>query len=171
METIRIQFVVIALHLCVGYANVYKYRSITMLLILSLGFYTGLEGISIGVEDNEAHPWRSLPLYKIYVAPGMGFLLFKLFPDMPFCAPIAYLLASFAACPFGIAIGTRIDATTEGKIADCIFVINAGFAFGIFIYDTMQTVSKGFKPRKTDYLRVFASGLAGVGVLAVMFLV
>ncbi|MCL7051486.1 hypothetical protein MKW94_012745 [Papaver nudicaule] len=167
METIRL--VIIALNMCI--ANAYKYPVVTMLLILSLCFYTGLEGISIGVEDKDAHPWRSLPLYKLYMAPGMGYVLFNLLPDRPFRGPIAYLLASIVACPVGVAIGTRIDATTEGKIADCIFVINAGFGFGVFIYDTIQTVSKGLKPRKPDYWRAFASGLAGVGVFAVMFLV
>ncbi|MCL7051485.1 hypothetical protein MKW94_012744 [Papaver nudicaule] len=170
MEVVHIQLVIFVINTCIGLATLYKSPLITMLLILSLSLYSGLEGIAIGVEDNQADPWRSLwdiPLYKLQLAIGMGSALFKLFADRPFLASLAYLLVSIVASPIGVAIGTRIDATTESKVADRMFVINAGFATGIFFYDAIQNVYNGSKPRKPDYLRVFASGLAGVGVLAV----
>ncbi|MCL7031617.1 hypothetical protein MKW94_012793 [Papaver nudicaule] len=160
-----IQSFIILLNMCIGLATMCKYRLITMFLILSLSLYSGLEGISIGVQDDQADPWRSLvdvPVYKLCTAFGMGLALFKFLPDRPFVAPIAYLLAYIAASPVGVSIGTRIDATTEGKFADWILVITGGLAFGVFICD-----KKDKKLGKPDYLRVFGLGLLGVGVMAV----
>lgn len=131
-----------------------------------------MEGIAVGVADNEADAWTSLwnvSLPKIIAAVTMGTGLFELLPDRPYLASVAYLSASFVSTPIGVAIGTRIDAVTQAAVADWIFVTTAGCIGGIYVYDTaLYVLSKNNKRLKPSFLGGFASVVLGVGVAAVI---
>ncbi|XP_026388753.1 zinc transporter 2-like [Papaver somniferum] len=168
-----VQSLIFGMNVVIGASISFKFSSvITMVLILLLGVCSGLEGIAVGIADNEANAWTSLwnvSLPKMIAAVTFGTGLFELLPDRPYLASIAYLSASFISTPIGVAIGTRIDAATQAAVAEWIFVFTAGCIGGIYVYDTaLYGLSKRNKRLKPSFLGVFASVLVGVGVAAVI---
>ncbi|KAI3930236.1 hypothetical protein MKW92_048940 [Papaver armeniacum] len=166
-----VQSMIFGLNMVIGASIVYKFASVViMVFVLLLGVYSGLEGIAVGVADNEANAWTSLwnvSLPKLIAAVTMGTGLFELLPDNPYFASLAYLSASFVSTPIGVAIGTRIDAATQAAVAEWIFVFTAGCIGGIYVYDTaLFGLSKRNRRLKPNFFGGFASVVIGVGVAA-----
>ncbi|MCL7027315.1 hypothetical protein MKW94_008083 [Papaver nudicaule] len=127
VETIRLM--IGGMNFFIAVATNLKYPALAMVLIVLFGLYSGLEGIAIGVADNQTDPWASLwnkSLVDILIAIVMGNGLFKLIPDKPFLAPFVYWFLFIVSTPIGIGIGVRIDASTERAVTDWIFAVSSG---------------------------------------------
>ncbi|XP_026460722.1 zinc transporter 2-like [Papaver somniferum] len=168
-----VQSLIFGMNMCIGATIFFKLTSvITMVLILLLGVYSGLEGIAVGIADNEANAWSSLwnvSLPKMIAAVTFGTGLFELLPDRPYLASVAYLSASFVSTPIGVAIRTHIDAATQAQVADWIFVFTTGAIGGIYVYDTaLYVLFRGTKRAKPSLFGGFVSVVIGMGVAAVI---
>ncbi|KAG2678230.1 hypothetical protein I3843_12G135800 [Carya illinoinensis] len=150
----------------------------SILLIVALCFHSVFEGIAIGVADTKANAWKALwtiTLHKIFAAIAMGIALLRMIPNRPLLSCAAYAFAFAISSPIGVAIGIVIDATTQGAVADWIFVISMGLACGVFIYVSINhLLAKGYIPQKTvtadtSSLKFFAV-LLGIGVIAVVMI-
>ncbi|RZC86679.1 hypothetical protein C5167_030030 [Papaver somniferum] len=158
------QNLIIQINMSIGASILLKVPSTTMILMLVLCLYSVLEGIAVGVADNETDAWIYLwtvPLHQIMTAIANAIALLKLLPHRPFLATLVYLSVFLVSTPIGVAIGVRIDSTTQGKIEDWIVLITSGSIAGIFVYECFKP------PQKPCYLGAFASILLCVGVAAV----
>ncbi|KAK2967270.1 hypothetical protein RJ640_004836 [Escallonia rubra] len=149
----------------------------SMLLIVALCFHSIFEGIAIGVAETKRDAWKALwtvSLHKIFAAIAMGIALLKIVPDRPLLSCVAYAFAFAISSPIGVAIGIIIDATTQGTVADWIFAISMGLACGVFIYVSINHLSKGYTPKKPVLVDTpsyrFLAVLLGVGVIAVVMI-
>ncbi|GMN37869.1 hypothetical protein TIFTF001_042708 [Ficus carica] len=63
-----------------------------------------------------------------------------------------YALAVAILSPIGVLIGITIDSTTQGPMADWIFMISTGLACGVFIYVSIShLLAKGYTTKKTGH--------------------
>ncbi|KAF3971100.1 hypothetical protein CMV_005265 [Castanea mollissima] len=97
----------------------------SILLIVALCFHSVFEGIAIGVAETKDDAWKALwtiSLHKIFAAIAMGIALLRMIPNRPFLSCAAYAFAFAISSPIGVTIGIIIDATTQGAVADWIFL-------------------------------------------------
>ena len=98
----------------------------SILLIVALCFHSVFEGIAIGVAETKDDAWKALwtiSLHKIFAAIAMGIALLRMIPNRPFLSCAAYAFAFAISSPIGVAIGIIIYATTQGAVADWIFLL------------------------------------------------
>ena len=97
----------------------------SILLIVALCFHSVFEGIAIGVAETKDDAWKALwtiSFHKIFAAIAMGVALLRMIPNRLFLSCAAYAFAFAISSPIGVAIGIIIYATTQGAVADWIFL-------------------------------------------------
>ena len=97
----------------------------SILLIVALCFHSVFEGIAIGVAETKDDAWKALwtiSFHKIFAAIAMGVALLRMIPNRLFLLCAAYAFAFAISSPIGVAIGIIIYATTQGAVADWIFL-------------------------------------------------